>query len=93
MHLRAVAIEWQIVPVNARLKTLSTDALALPPEERAELKEILWDSLAEMPQQVPIPDWHRVELERRRAEHRSDPRSAVPWQTALDRIEVARRDR
>ena len=77
--------------MNERLKSLSQDALALEPTERAELIELLWDSLAEDPSRVPIPDWHRGEIERRRMAHRADPGAAVPWEVALARIEARRR--
>ena len=48
--------------------TLRDDVLRLPPDERLQLVEDLWDSLAAEPSQVPIPDWHREALERRLAD-------------------------
>jgi putative addiction module component (TIGR02574 family) len=30
-----------------------------------ELVEQIWDSLAATPEAVPVPDWHRAELDRR----------------------------
>lgn len=49
----------------------------LPPDERLELVELLWDSLAGVPS--PLPDWHVRELERRRAAAEADPSAGVPW--------------
>lgn len=45
------------------------DLLELPPEQRLDLIEALWDSLTSRPEIVPSPDWHRdVLLERERGE-------------------------
>lgn len=62
--------------MNERLKTISDDALRLSAEERAALMEQLWDSLADEPDRVAIPDWHRQEIARRRAAHHADPTAA-----------------
>ena len=39
--------------------------LELPPEQRLQLVEDIWDSLAKSEATVPVPDWHRAELDRR----------------------------
>ena len=39
--------------------------LHLPPAERLELIEKLWESLAPTPEVVPVPEAHRQELDRR----------------------------
>jgi putative addiction module component (TIGR02574 family) len=44
---------------------LKEEVLALPPEDRLQLVEDLWDSLAAEPEAIPVPDWHREELDRR----------------------------
>jgi putative addiction module component (TIGR02574 family) len=49
----------------------------LPPEDRLELLELLWDSLGEGT--FSPPDWHIRELERRRAAAEADPAAGVPW--------------
>ncbi len=46
-------------------KALRDEILQLPPGERLELVEQIWDSLAATPEAVPGPDWHRAELDRR----------------------------
>jgi putative addiction module component (TIGR02574 family) len=46
-------------------KALRDEILQLPPHERLELVEQIWDSLAATPDAVPVPDWHRAELDRR----------------------------
>ena len=39
--------------------------LSLPVPDRLRLLEIIWDSIAANPDDVPFPDWHRAELDRR----------------------------
>jgi putative addiction module component (TIGR02574 family) len=55
--------------------------LKLPAAERVELAMALWDSLDESDRAAAIdltPE-QRAVLERRSAEHRADPSTAVPW--------------
>ena len=44
---------------------LLDEALRLPPEDRLQLVEDLWESLAAESEEIPVPDWHRRELDRR----------------------------
>ncbi len=46
-------------------KALREEVLRLSAAERLELLEELWDSLAATPETVPVPEWHRAELDRR----------------------------
>lgn len=45
-------------------KKLLDEILKLPPPERLELVEEVWDSLAASPETVPVPEWHKAELDR-----------------------------
>jgi putative addiction module component (TIGR02574 family) len=45
-------------------KKLLDEILKLPPAERLELVEEVWDSLAASPDSVPVPEWHKAELDR-----------------------------
>lgn len=53
--------------------------LELPPSERLQLVEAIWDSLVEVPDAVPIDDDLREELDRRLAAYYADPPTARPW--------------
>jgi putative addiction module component (TIGR02574 family) len=53
--------------------------LELPPDERLQLVEAIWDSLAEVPEAVPVTREMREELDRRLAAYYDDPSSARPW--------------
>ena len=44
---------------------LLTEILHLPAAERLRLVEDIWDSLGASPSDVPVPAWHREELDRR----------------------------
>jgi putative addiction module component (TIGR02574 family) len=54
--------------------------------QKLELVEELWDSIAASPADLPVPDWQKEELERRKAAYLKDPQSAVPWEEAKERI-------
>ncbi|MBT8403448.1 MAG: addiction module protein [Gemmatimonadetes bacterium] len=64
-------------------EALLSAILRLPPEERIELLGDAWDAIAATPEDVPIPEWHLKELERRLAD--SDARS-VPWGEVRERL-------
>ncbi len=44
---------------------LLDEILHLPPAERLRLVEDIWDSLAASTADVPVPEWHREELDQR----------------------------
>jgi len=62
------------------------ELLQLPLEERIELVEDLWDSIAADAESVPVPESHRRELARRRAAHREDPTAVRPWEEVRQRL-------
>lgn len=49
-------------------KGLLDEILRLPTDEQMALVEEVWDRLAASPTNVPMPDWHRSELDRRLAD-------------------------
>ena len=44
----------------------------LPPSEKLQLVEELWDNLASSPEPLPLPQWHREEAQKRAAEFDAD---------------------
>ena len=52
-------------------------SLALP--ERILLVEDLWDSIAADAHRVPVPQWQKDELARRKARHRRNPGAGLTW--------------
>ena len=60
----------------------------LSSEERLQLVEDLWDSLAlDAPESVPIIPSHAAELRRRLAALRADGDPGRPWREVLDEID------
>lgn len=52
----------------------------LPLAERIQLVEDLWDSIARsQEQELPVPEWQKAELRRRRQEYLKNPESVKPW--------------
>lgn len=50
--------------------------------ERLDLISTLWDSIPEL----PTPESHREELERRLAAADADPDGAIPWEEVRQRL-------
>jgi putative addiction module component (TIGR02574 family) len=64
-----------IEDMKAALDTL--EELSVP--ERILLVEDLWDSIAKDSDAMPIADWQKKELDRRKAAFLKNPESAMPW--------------
>jgi putative addiction module component (TIGR02574 family) len=47
--------------------------------EKLQLVEDLWDDLAVTPSEIPVHDWQREELARRKANLTSNPASGLSW--------------
>ena len=65
-------------------KALIEEILRLPVEERLRLVEDVWDSIAAEPDAVPVPEWHRQELDRRLAKASPQYLSAKQVRERLD---------
>jgi len=46
----------------------------------------LWDSIPDSIDVLPVPDWHREELERRLATANADPDASIPWEEIKRRL-------
>ena len=53
------------------------EILKLPVEERLRLVELIWESLAADPSDVPLGDAHRAVIDERLAEHERNPDDVV----------------
>jgi putative addiction module component (TIGR02574 family) len=51
----------------------------LPITERLRLIEEIWDSLDSEKENLPLPEWHKAELDRRIAAYDANPESARSW--------------
>ncbi len=50
--------------------------------EKLQLVEDLWDEIASRPEMVPVHDWQKEELKRRKAAREKDPGSGITWEEA-----------
>jgi putative addiction module component (TIGR02574 family) len=58
----------------------------LSPAEKLQLVEDLWDDLAAVPESVPLHDWQKEELARRKANLQRNPASATDWESVKGRV-------
>lgn len=65
-HLPGAAIELLRTPLTV--------------DQRLEVIGELWDSIANSDDVLPVPQWHRKELERRVRAADADPDAAISWE-------------
>jgi putative addiction module component (TIGR02574 family) len=63
-----------------------TEILELPVDERIRLVELIWESIAAVPEAVPVSDELKIELDRRLAEFEANPEAGSPWEEVRERI-------
>ncbi|NMG08370.1 addiction module protein [Brasilonema sp. UFV-L1] len=54
--------------------------------EKLQLVEDLWDSIALVSDQIPVLDWQKQELAKRKAMYLQNPDSGSSWEVAKERI-------
>ena len=64
----------------------NTSIFDLSPSEKLQLVEDLWDDLAATPEAVPVHDWQKQELARRKANLIANPTSGIAWEEVKRRI-------
>lgn len=62
------------------------DILKLPVQERLELVEAIWESIRAHPDDLPVSDEVRAEMERRLMLHRAEPDAAEDLDVVLARL-------
>jgi len=58
----------------------------LTPSEKLQLVEDLWDDIAAVPEEIPVHNWQKEELARRKANLMKNAGSGVSWEDAKRRI-------
>jgi putative addiction module component (TIGR02574 family) len=74
-------MEW-LMAVNSTIASL----FDLSPAEKLQLVEDLWDDLAATPEGVPVHDWQKDELARRKAHLEKNPTAGLTWDEVKRRI-------
>lgn len=62
------------------------DILELPVQERIRLVELIWDSVAGVPEAVEISTALKAELEARLAEFEANPEAGYSWDQVRSRL-------
>ena len=66
---------------------IAKEVAVLSPDQRLELIGEIWNTLAAAPESVPVPESHRVELERRVAAHRTSPDELISWEAVEAQVD------
>lgn len=64
----------------------NTSIFDLSPSEKLQLVEDFWDDLAATPEAVPVHDWQKNELARRKANLIQNPASGLTWEKVKQRV-------
>jgi len=63
-----------------------TSVFDLSPSEKLQLLEDLWDDLAAAPEAVPVHDWQKQELARRKTNLQKNTASGLAWEEVKRRV-------
>lgn len=58
----------------------------LSPSEKLQLVEDLWDDLAATPEAIPVHEWQKEELARRKTNLEKNPTSGLTWDEVKRRV-------
>ncbi len=68
------------------MSTKTPDILELSVAERIQMVEDIWDSIAAVPEAVPLSDEQKKELDRRLEAYHLNPDAGSPWSEVKERI-------
>ncbi|MEH1938519.1 MAG: addiction module protein [Nostoc sp.] len=68
---------------------LKVDISELSVSERIQLAEDLWDSILSTPDEVPLNDEQKQELDRRLEMHRQNPNQGSTWRSVKERLALS----
>ncbi len=68
------------------MKRATGSLLDLSIPEKIQLVEDLWDEIASDPDDLPVHEWQKEEVTRRKQNLMKNPGSALPWETVKERI-------
>ena len=69
------------------MDTGHTSIFDLSPSEKLQLVEDLWDDLATSVEEVPVYDWQREELARRKANLSKNSADGLTWEAVKRKVE------
>jgi putative addiction module component (TIGR02574 family) len=80
-------LQGQISRLAAMNPSLINQARELPLEQRIELIDVLWESIAEEGYEPPLTPEQAAELDRRLAAHRRDPNAVISWESIKEQLD------
>ena len=69
------------------MNTQLSDILQLSISERIQLVEDIWDSIAVVPDNVPLTEEQKAELDRRLESYQANPSKGVSWRELKDKLQ------
>lgn len=63
-----------------------SNVLSLSVAERIQLVEDIWDTIAEVPDEVGLTDSQKAEIDRRLDAYHRNPEEGFPWDMVRERI-------
>ena len=72
------------------MRTRTADILELSVSERIQMVEDIWDSIAAVPEAVPLSEDQKSELDRRLQAYHQNPDAGSPWSEVKERIRRSR---
>jgi putative addiction module component (TIGR02574 family) len=80
-------MEWYSwLRLDAMHPLLKTEISQISVADRLSLIDLLWESMAENPDLLPVPEAQQQELDRRLANLASDPAAGSSWEAVKARI-------
>lgn len=68
------------------MESKQTSIFDLSAAEKLQLVQDLWDDLASTPDAVPVHEWQKQELARRKANLRANPAPTTTWEEVKQRV-------
>jgi putative addiction module component (TIGR02574 family) len=68
------------------IPAMTLDLTQLSVSEKLSLIADLWQDIEQHPEAVPVPDWHKTELDKRLAERRQNSAAGRPWAEVKGRL-------
>jgi putative addiction module component (TIGR02574 family) len=62
------------------------EARKLTISEERQVFEELWERVALTPERIPVTDWEKVDLAKRKATHLQNPNAGSSWEAVKERI-------
>lgn len=68
------------------MSTQISEILQLSIAERIQLAEDIWDSIAAVPEAVPLTEEQKQELDRRLRAYAQNPSEGIPWDELREKV-------